>query len=83
MPAHRIGLSGTRHAFAEDCGPQLSVPGKRVGMKVPNGLAVPSFPKGRLVSGPAASLAKSGGCGPPTDPPGARPRAGPDCTTNL
>jgi hypothetical protein len=46
MPAHRIGLPGVRDAFAGYCGPRLPIPAERGGMRVPNGLPLPTLPKG-------------------------------------
>ena len=78
MPAHRIRLPGTRHAFAGCAGPRLPIPGKRAGMRLPNGLAV--WPRNFL---PRRKLAMAGGCGPPSDP-SACPRGAPaDCRQRL
>jgi hypothetical protein len=77
MSAHRIGLPGTRHAFARYHDPRLPVPRRRGGTRVPNGLAVPGPPQGRFASAGAARLAVAAGCGPPSDPSGARSQAGP------
>lgn len=68
MSAHRIGLLASRHASAGYRSPRLPI----IGERVPNGLPLPTPPKGRLVSGPRG------------DPFGARARAGPaDRTTSV
>ena len=72
MPAQRIGLPGSRNAFAGCYGPRLPIPGKRGGARVPNGLAAPGSPAAKVASARAANLAMAGGCEPLTDPSGAR-----------